>query len=269
MVGALGRLDAAFQPILGRAVRPGDLRSLGLAWMRPWVKTKFGVILAWLAAVISGILAGKTPATSGKENGKRWLELGARVAPYVFIVGSLTFVSLTVHEIAFNLASATAYHWQDVPYGDTELHGIVIESPKPDYWLLMEGIQLRLVCPIVVVLIGIAAFLSRQVDINEFSMHLLYRNRLVRCYLGASHSHPKRVPNPFTGFDPKDDILLAELSLSKPVHSDPNGSEEEPYVGPYPILNATLNYTHGRRLARQERKAESFVFTPLYSGYEF
>jgi len=30
-----------------------------------------------------------------------------------------------------------------------------------------------------------ALFLSMRVDINEFSMQLLYRNRLVRCYLGG------------------------------------------------------------------------------------
>jgi hypothetical protein len=41
------------------------------------------------------------------------------------------------------------------------------------------------------------------------------------------------------------------------------------YTGPYPILNATLNVTHGRRLAWQERKAESFVFTPRFCGYDF
>jgi hypothetical protein len=38
-----------------------------------------------------------------------------------------------------------------------------------------------------------------RVDINEFSLHPFYRNRLARCYLGASNG--RRVPDPFTGFD--------------------------------------------------------------------
>jgi hypothetical protein len=38
-------------------------------------------------------------------------------------------------------------------------------------------------------------------------------------------------------------------------------------VGPYPIINATLNMTKGEELAWQERKGASFVFTPLYCGF--
>lgn len=41
-----------------------------------------------------------------------------------------------------------------------------------------------------------------------------------------------------------------------------------PYVGPYPIMNAALNLVSGKNLAWQKRKARSFVFTPLYSGYD-
>ncbi len=44
---------------------------------------------------------------------------------------------------------------------------------------------------------------------------------------------------------------------------------EHKYDGPYPIFCAALNVTHGERLAWQERKAESFVFTPLVCGFDF
>jgi len=43
-----------------------------------------------------------------------------------------------------------------------------------------------------------AVILSWRVDINAFSTHLLYRNRLVRCYLGASVTNAKH--SLFTGF---------------------------------------------------------------------
>ena len=40
------------------------------------------------------------------------------------------------------------------------------------------------------------------------------------------------------------------------------------FSGPFPIVNATLNLSSGRNLAWQERKGASFIFTPLYSGYD-
>jgi hypothetical protein len=93
-----------------------------------------------------------------------------------------------------------------------------------------------------------------RVDLNEFSMNLFYRNRLVRCYLGATHND--RDPNPFTGFDCGDDLYLEELRA------------DSCYSGPFPIFNATLNLVSTRDLAWQERKAESFPMTPLRCGYD-
>ena len=39
--------------------------------------------------------------------------------------------------------------------------------------------------------------------------------------------------------------------------------------GPLPIINTALNLVKGDDLAWQERKAQSFVFTPFYSGYDY
>jgi hypothetical protein len=118
------------------------------------------------------------------------------------------------------------------------------------------------------VLGGIAAGLALRVDVNIFSMNLLYRNRLIRCYLGASRIVGQRQPNRFTGFDPNDDLLLTEFDGTN-IHSEHPGPAPHPYKGPYPIICAALNVTHGERLAWQERKAESFVFTPKFCGYEY
>jgi hypothetical protein len=41
--------------------------------------------------------------------------------------------------------------------------------------------------------------LGRVININRFSLHSMYRSRLIRAFLGASRL---RHPNPFTGFDP-------------------------------------------------------------------
>ena len=76
----------------------------------------------------------------------------------------------------------------------------------------------------------------------------MYRQRLIRAFLGASN--PRRAPNPFTGFDEKDNMPMCELPSHKPLH----------------VVNMTLNLVHGRTLAWQQRKAEPFSVTRLHSG---
>lgn len=102
---------------------------------------------------------------------------------------------------------------------------------------------------------AITLLLSFRVNINEFSMHNFYKNRLVRCYLGASKAKTRQA-NRLTGFDPNDDFPLSSLD---PSHQ---------YFGPCPILNCALNVNVGTELATAERKSESFVFTPRACGFE-
>ena len=143
------------------------------------------------------------------------------VAPYVFIAGLLLIISW----------------FADCLFVSSQSHG------------LLSRILVFLLPPIVC---GLFAW---RVDINEFSMHAFYRNRLTRCYLGASN--PTRQPNSFTGFDEKDaDIAMSDLLPHKG------------YYGPYPLFCTALNLTRGEDLAWQERKAASFVFSPLYCGYD-
>lgn len=56
----------------------------------------------------------------------------------------------------------------------------------------------------------LAAFSSNYININKFSLHGLYRNRLIRAYLGASRG--QRTPNPFTGFDSLDNLPMTYLN---------------------------------------------------------
>lgn len=57
--------------------------------------------------------------------------------------------------------------------------------------------------------LGLAA--SVFININKFSLHAAYRDRLIRAYLGASRNERERRPNPFTGLDEKDNIQMQEL----------------------------------------------------------
>jgi hypothetical protein len=85
------------------------------------------------------------------------------------------------------------------------------------------------------------------VNVNKFSLHDMYKLRLIRAYLGASR--PNREPNLFTGFDPKDNANLRDLR-QRPLH----------------IVNMALNLVAGKRLAWQQRKAASFTASPFHAG---
>lgn len=88
------------------------------------------------------------------------------------------------------------------------------------------------------------------VNINTFSLHGMYRMRLIRSYLGASNL--TRRPNPFTNFDPADNFAMQDAPHQKgaPLH----------------IINMALNLVSSSKLAWQQRKAESFTVSALHSG---
>ncbi len=100
---------------------------------------------------------------------------------------------------------------------------------------------------------------SRAVNINRFSLHDLYRNRLVRAYLGATHRDRK--PNPFTGFDMADNPPIWKIW---PGRGGKGAGATHKRL--YHVLNMTLNLVSTRNLAWQQRKAMSFVVTPRHAG---
>ncbi len=208
----------------------GVIALLLPAWLGTidW-KTQGVSVVTWLATTFGGVAAAQSSAT-GNGDKRSWkttlLNWLARLAPYVFVLGLLVAVSVLVNRL-------------------------VVPASLP----VAAGI---------VVLAGIGLLLSWRFDINEFSLHHFYKNRLVRCYLGASRDGASRRPNLFTGFDANDDVKLERLRTTT---YDPRTGEKA-YVGPFPVINTALNLTKGTELAWQERKAESFVFTPLACGYE-
>lgn len=96
-------------------------------------------------------------------------------------------------------------------------------------------------------------FLQRRIHVNRFSLNGLYRNRLARAFLGGARRD--RHPDPFTGFDPADNVRMHSLT--------PKALGRTCL---YPVVNVALNVTASEKLAWQERKAEPFVFTPRFSG---
>lgn len=112
---------------------------------------------------------------------------------------------------------------------------------------------------VILIVAGTSVVLDLVVNLNDFSIHSLYRNRLIRSYLGASR--PFRRPNPFTGFDPNDDLQMSDLEWERPPANSLPARQR-----PLHVVNASLNLVHGEELAWQQRKASAFIFTPLYCG---
>jgi len=108
-----------------------------------------------------------------------------------------------------------------------------------DAWLLVI---------LIVLLVLFSAGMSLVVNVNKFSLHAMYRNRLIRAYLGATRN-PRR-PNLFTGFDREDNVYLNDVVAGRPIH----------------VINMALNLVGGDKLAWQERKAETFTVTALHAG---
>jgi hypothetical protein len=97
---------------------------------------------------------------------------------------------------------------------------------------------------------GLAWLVNEAININIFSLHGMYRMRLMRAFLGASNT--LRRPDPFTNFDPKDTPHESDLPACEGV--------------PLHVINTTLNLTGTTDPAWRQRKAESFTFSPIQCG---
>jgi hypothetical protein len=97
---------------------------------------------------------------------------------------------------------------------------------------------------------------GRHVNVNRFSLHAVYRSRLVRAFLGSARRGRK--PDGFTGIDPADNPRMSQLV--------PEGGQGRRLL---PVVNVTLNLTSGRNTAWAERKGESFTITPYACGAAF
>jgi Patatin-like phospholipase len=195
--------------------------------------------LVWAISTLYGVMFGKSKDTGVRNPAaplsKKMLGYAARLTPYIFITGLLAALSLLTAKIAIILT------------GDPNPMSLMPHA-YGEFSLLVAGLAFF-----------VASFaLSWRVNINEFSIHHAYRNRLVRCYLGASVSH--RRAQPFTGFSDADDLPLSEMRI-------PAGSTDPKDGRPLPILNTSLNVVRGKELALQTRKARSFAFTPLFAGF--
>lgn len=277
------------------------LAIAGIALLSPfaltsiWTQSTLGI--GWVATTLFGVLGGKSAGT-GAPNKPSKLDAVLKIAPSIFVLGLLVGLA-TVLDIQLKPApTPTPPAAADVATPPAPIPGkpqvvvvpgdganlrVQLDSASPNSEakfaahlsaVVRSSDQLPVVAGTLVGLLGIALLLAWRVDVNEFSMHLFYRNRLTRCYLGASVDRRVKKANPFTGFSDDDDLPLASLRTQPPVPPPVDPPVVEPpdtfktHIGPFQLVNTALNLVQGRNLAWQERKAASFVFSPLYSGFD-
>ena len=279
----LGALLLSYIVIWSLLFALGIFAPFGIAKLWLWTtasKSRIGAwivssgIGTWLLTTLMSVLAGKSSKTGSlnpdqQNKQSTTIDLIARYGPLIAIPGILAAVAF---------ATQVVLHYRSWCASDGWVKGLV-----DSYWPGLPFTTLNWIFPFLLLVFLVAVFLvlSVRVNINEFSMHHFYKNRLVRCYLGASATQLQgsgverctRKPDPFTGFDPKDDLKLSSLR-SREQEEERNKKAEsglklvanKPRV-PYPLMNATLTVTAGVELATQERKALPWFFGPLYSGF--
>lgn len=187
---------------------------------------------------ISGLItafAGHSARTRGKPDNDQNAGISAKVMDVVtkltlplFVISLIVALSILLDVIVDQL--------QMSPYGFRQ-HTLVLTS-TPFVPLLGLTFAIAVFC----------ALMGRFVDINKFSLHGMYRFRLIRAYLAASN--PDLDNQRFTGFNESDDIRMHEFRGQRPLH----------------VVNTALNLASGARLDWQQRKAASFTISPYHTG---
>ena len=204
-----------------------DLVELGIHW----VSTTLAVDHAKSSAVFAGIvpllsslagLAARSTGTDDKKPSAIRLALQAIALPLI-IWGLLSSIAWANYRVL----ALIEYH-----------------NPVPH----PTGVGLGEIMAMGGVLIALALVMSAFIPTNRFSLNGMYRERLIRTFLGSSRDD--RRPNAFTGFDANDDICVHDLRDVRPLH----------------IINTTLNAVSTTHVGRHERQSESFTFSPLHVG---
>ena len=188
-----------------------------------------GVLVNWLGFSSKSAANAKEKAQGDWTN--RVPDIVLFLAAPVFAALMIIVLSWTTGEL-FKLASLHVF-------GAAPIDSIILETTDVGRIVLLA-----------ILLAFVSAVFAWFININRFSLHALYRNRIVRAYLGASNADRK--PNVFTGFDPNDNQAMCSLG-TKPLHT----------------VNIALNLVGGKELAWQQRKAESFTVTALHAGNRY
>ena len=245
----------------------GAIIIFGPGWMATvgaWTSASIGGV-AGILSLVGGFSAKTLLAPSDKKDRASWMaEYGVKVATPLFVILLIVGLALGTSVLVkgwSGLLGAQTEGWTETgllmpePYNPPWIHSLALHNANVFHLLGLWGL-----------LWTIGLIMGWCINVNKFSLHGFYRNRLIRAYLGATRSLTEedvRRPNPLTGFDPKDNISMAELAGYDFDFPKRNSMVVQ---RPFHIVNIALNLVRSERLAWQQRKAQSFTVSPLHCG---
>jgi hypothetical protein len=271
------------------------LRGTGAAGKGFWesvaqVLTVVGGVVSGVVTLVGGF-SGRTPANDeearGAGRGGRLLGWLANLLAPLFFAFLMILLALGTNWLLaspllawLNSQSAKLYDYPCLLGG--VLGGVLHSDPARldelhcaagnHAWLVtLTPLPLVLLTGLFLLVVGTTA--GMLVNTNKFSLHFMWRDRIIRAYLGASRDPKQRNPQPFTNFDTDDNLYMCELrgqphGIERPEMLEPKGEavNRKQRRKLFHVLNIALNLAGGDRLAWQDRKAESFTVSPLHSG---
>lgn len=208
-----------------------------------------------VSAVTGGVLArvAFVSRVESRENEGLW----QRVSGIVFRVLALAFIAVFLALIATGVDALIA-----ITSDNTQQLGP--HAKCVDVVLVAAGLSL------------VIGLFSSTININWFSLHAMYRERLIRAFLGTSRKPtPVRPPDPDKKYDELEQFEPRRASrfIDFDRYDNPilwwlrPGRKPAAAKAPFHVLNCALNLVGDTNLAWQERKATSFTFSPLHAGY--
>ena len=237
-----------------------------------------GKVLGTITGVISGIVtllggfSAKTPANDkeaqkASTGSKALSALTALLAP-IFLGFVFILISLASNWLLISPPAQLVNRW---------LTGNPLPTPNgslPEWHIaLLRDTPFQTLIVVILVTMVLGVIMGRLINTNAFSLQYLWRNRIIRAYLGASHR--VRRPDAFTGFDTYDNVQMHELrpqpsGVPAPPPREgrpPDDTPHQPLARKlFHVLNIALNLTGGKKLQWQDRRAESFSVSPLHAG---
>jgi Patatin-like phospholipase len=199
----------------------GWLLIIALGWVVASGLVVFGPVLLLaspkiLAAFggVSGVvsvLGGKSalsPATDKNARAQGWkamlFEHALSIAAMIFLavlVATLSWLtSLGVAKLMDALALVPGSGW-----------GIATVLQYTGQFAVLYFSPMWLLVTLALLTAGVGFLAGWMINLNKFSLHAAYRARIIRAFLGGSRQATERLPNPFTDFDPQDNVQMHEL----------------------------------------------------------
>ncbi|HKW42026.1 MAG TPA: patatin-like phospholipase family protein [Gemmatimonadales bacterium] len=203
------------------------------------------------------LLSGYSPKTPGTRGAVSATGVAARL---VLPLAAPLFATVLI--VLLSLVDKALVSWW-APSSDPSCHVSSPLDPAGTLQIVHCASSSGRILLLMAVLVAFGWVMGTFINTNRFSLHAMYRDRLIRAYLGASRA--ARHPDRFTGFDPDDNVFMNDLWPNTTAPTAPQEGMTVPQK-PLHVVNIALNLVAGRNLAWQQRKAEPLTVTALHVG---